>query len=139
MNHPTKHEMIERLSEVTRRMMIGQRRSEIHQFLTETYGVTRRTADRYMQGARGLIARDAATDRRHEIALAKARLDQVYGRALDRGDMASAVAAIREKSKLLGLNEPERHEHEHRVEFEQALARAERILGVGCITRPGGN
>jgi hypothetical protein len=70
------------------------------------WNVSQRTVDRYIAAATESIKTTSKTDRDTEIGKALGRLDWLYNHDLMIQDYKAALAVIRERSLLLGLNAP---------------------------------
>jgi hypothetical protein len=107
-NKPTKAEKEVRVNLVMDVLLMGLRPDEISRYLTEKKNlkISRRTVDRYIQEATERIIQAAEVDRPFELGQAKKRLDHLYQRNISIQDFKAALAVIRERSALLGLNEP---------------------------------
>lgn len=112
---PTAAEKAIRINKVESYIITGMDRGEIWQYVSNPEGkgfidVSIRTLDRYLAAAKDRIEKLSETNREYEIGQAKKRLDLLFKRNLSIQDYKAALGVIRERSKLLGLNEPEKHD-----------------------------
>ena len=99
----TKAEVERRVSLVAGMLVEGRSRSQICAYALENWGVSDSQTDRYAVRARELIRDECREDFAYECALARRRLDDLYARSLDAGDLRTALSVVRETVELEGL------------------------------------
>jgi hypothetical protein len=114
-------ELERRLERVVDWLIMGMQRRDIWQYITNPekkidWGISLRTLDRYISQANDRITEASQIRRENEIGRALKRLEFLWGRNLSIQDYKAALGVIRERNKLLGLNEPERHDIRTEIE-----------------------
>jgi hypothetical protein len=104
-DRPTDAVFMDRVTTVYTDLVKGKRRSDILQYASK-WGVTDRTIDNYIARANALLEEQAQIVRGRELGKANARYDLLFGLALDKDDLATALRAESERAKLWGLNAP---------------------------------
>jgi len=100
-----------RIRQVEKLLLRGSSYSDLVTFCDGTFGVSERTAERYIAEAYRRIRLAHEKDRELDIAIAKARYEEIIRLAIERMELAVAVSAQRNIDRLLGLDAPERVEH----------------------------
>ncbi len=99
----TKKDVEERTGTIFDLIIEGKRRSEICAYAAETWGLSERSAERYITRANGLFEKHAVFRREMALGKALARIDKLYSEMLAVGDRRGALQAVREEADLLGL------------------------------------
>lgn len=81
----------------------GKSRSDILQFAADTWQVSVRSADTYIERARKKIEEDCELTRPQFLAEALAGLRSIRSQAERRGQMQVAINAVRLQAELIGL------------------------------------
>jgi len=110
MARPTNADIIIRVSKMVELLTVGLSRGEILQYVTKltTWGISTRTIDSYIAKATKQIRSAAHFDREKEIGQAITRLELLHQRNMSITDYKAAAAVQKQRSELLGLNEPTR-------------------------------
>lgn len=95
-----------RTAKVAELLIDGWSRARICVYARETahWGVSEAQIDRYIAKARERIEADCSHDRKASYALAEARLEALYGKAVDTGDLRLALSILKEQRALQGLD-----------------------------------
>lgn len=95
-----------RTAKVAELLIDGWSRARICEYARETarWGVSDAQIDRYISKARERIEADCAQSRKASYALAEARLEALYGKAVDAGDLRLALSIVKEQRALQGLD-----------------------------------
>lgn len=96
-------EMEERIGAVFDLLVKGKRRAEICAIAAEKWGVSERSAERYITKANRLFEEQAAFRREMVFGKALARIDSLYAAMVAGGDHRGALQAVKEEADLLGL------------------------------------
>lgn len=107
---PTDEEIVQRVSDVYVLLLNGTPRRSILQHAARTWGVKTRQADEYIARASAEFDARSAVIYEREHGKALARLDDLYYRAITKGDLKLALDTQRERNKVLGLYAPTRTE-----------------------------
>jgi len=126
---PGKLEASLRYQEVADMLMSGMGRPHIIRYCRDKWGIGEAAVDKYLTKARGFLAAAISEHREEMVAESFAQLQAISLSAREKGDHQSAVAAIREKNKLLGLHAPERHEYSHSIVQAKASQASSRLFG----------
>jgi beta-xylosidase len=70
----------------------------------ETWGIKTRQAQNYLTAAREYIKSATAEQREMQIGIALGRIEEIYREARERGQLKTALQAVRELIDLLGLS-----------------------------------
>lgn len=100
---PSKKEISDRVAKVFDLIVEGKKRAEICEYVAEKWGVSERSAERYITRANRLFEEHAAFRREMALGKALARIDNLYSSMLVSGDHRGALQAVREEADLLGL------------------------------------
>lgn len=100
---PSKKEISDRIAKVFDLIVEGKKRAEICEYVAEKWGVSERSAERYITRANRLFEEHAAFRREMALGKALARIDNLYSSMLGAGDHRGALQAVREEADLLGL------------------------------------
>ncbi len=95
-----------RTAKVAELLVDGWSRARICEYARETarWDVSDAQVDRYIAKARERIQADCSRDRKASYALAEARLEALYGKAVDAGDLRLALSIVKEQRALQGLD-----------------------------------
>lgn len=95
-----------RTAKVAALLIDGWCRARICEYARETarWDVSDAQVDRYMAKERERIQADCSRDRKASYALAEARLEALYGKAVDVGDLRLALSIVKEQRALQGLD-----------------------------------
>jgi len=109
---PSKAEHTIRITKIIELLTLGLSRAEIIRYDSEKtkWGVTTRTIDNYIALATEAIEAQSETKREYEIGKALERLESLYQRNMSIQDFKAALAVVKERSELLGLKAPNKHE-----------------------------
>lgn len=109
---PTKAELTRRIETVVTLVLSGLRPREIWRFVTEKsdWGISERSLSRYLGKANESIALVAEENAERQMALARARLMDLYKRSINIQDYKTSLSVLRESIKLNGLYPAEKHE-----------------------------
>ena len=104
----SKAENITRVNKTVELLTMGFTRAQIIQFGSEkaSWGVSDRSIDVYIAQAREILRSQSEADRAVEIGRALERLDDLYRRNMGIQDFKSALAVVKERNNMLGLNAP---------------------------------
>lgn len=95
-----------RTAKVAELLISGWSRARICEYaLKMRWGVSDGQVDRYIASARDRIKAGCSKDTEAKCALAEARHEQLYGKAVESGDLRLALNVIKEQRALQGLNE----------------------------------
>ncbi len=94
---------IARSQQVARWLVEGLSTAEVHQRARETWGVSRRSADRLVAAGRAELIRGWDVQREEMIALLLSRLDKVFREAMEVKNHGAALGAINAAAKLSKL------------------------------------
>lgn len=95
-----------RTAKVAELLVDGWSRARICEYARETarWDVSDAQVDRYIAKARERIQADCSRDRKASYALAEARLEALYGKAVDADDLRLALSIVKEQRTLQGLD-----------------------------------
>ncbi|QOS67095.1 hypothetical protein GS424_011170 [Eggerthella guodeyinii] len=95
-----------RTAKVAELLVNGWNRTRICEYARETaqWGVSDGQIDRYIATARERIQTDCTQDLKMNYALANARLEAIYSRAIEAGDLRLALSVVKEQKTLQGLD-----------------------------------
>ena len=112
MPKPSKAEHTIRVTKIVELLMLGLSRAEIIQYASEkgVWNVTTRTIDNYIARATKAIEAQSETKREYEIGKTLERLEHLFKRNISIQDFKAALAVVKERSELLGLKAPNKHE-----------------------------
>lgn len=87
-----------RTAKVAELLVDGWSRARICEYARETarWDVSDAQVDRYIAKARERIQADCSRDRKASYALAEARLEALYGKAVDADDLRLALSIVKE-------------------------------------------
>ena len=98
-----------RTAEVAELLVNGWSRARICEYArNQRWGVSDGQIDRYIASARDRIKAGCSKDTEAKCALAEARLEQLYGKAVEAGDLRLALNVVKEQRALQGLDEAPR-------------------------------
>ena len=110
----TKHELAARIKTIHGLMTYGAVRATLLQYISEISGwkVSERMAEIYIARATAIFIESGKSDMEYETGLMKERLDMLYRKHTDKKDYnyRDALAVLKERANLLGLNAPKRTE-----------------------------
>jgi hypothetical protein len=101
---PTKSEKEFRVNQVVRLLINCASRSSIVQYSANEWGVSARTADKYIAEARLVLREDANIERHDYLASRLQTLDSIVQKSVKAGQFNNAIGALKLQSELLGLN-----------------------------------
>lgn len=117
---PTAAEKAMRVNRVYELLLNGVSRAGIIRFFSEPrkpdgtggmgLALTDRTIDNYIAEATELLLVEGGSERSDDRKKTNARLEHLFARNMARGDLNGARLALADKRKLLGLDEPSKHE-----------------------------
>lgn len=94
-----------RAAKVAELLIDGWSRARICEYArNQRWGVSDAQVDRYISKARERIEADCSHSRKASYALAEARLEALYGKAVDAGDLRLALSVVKEQRALQGLD-----------------------------------
>ncbi len=94
-----------RTAKVAELLIDGWSRARICEYArSQRWGVSDAQVDRYISKARKRIEADCTQSRKTSYALAEARLEALYGKAVDAGDLRLALSVVKEQRALQGLD-----------------------------------
>ncbi|RDB99542.1 hypothetical protein C1866_01310 [Eggerthella lenta] len=95
-----------RTAKVAELLIDGWSRARICEYaLKMRWGVSDGQVDRYIAAARERIKAGCSKDTEAKCALAETRLEALYGKAVEAGDLRLALNVVKEQRALQGLNE----------------------------------
>lgn len=95
-----------RVTKVAGLLVDGWSRARICEYTrNQRWGVSDGQVDRYIASAREHIKVGCSKDTEAKCALAEARLEQLYGKAIEAGDLRLALNVVKEQITLQGLDE----------------------------------
>lgn len=121
-----------RVQQVVTWLLEGKTYTETMHLGAEKWGITTRSAERYITEAKNQIEAMAATEIRGATTLALYRLTELYFAAVAEGDLKTALDVVKTQNRMLGLNAPERIEAKT-VEDWNSMSVAEQLEQVGRI------
>jgi len=124
----TKAVVARRVNVVYRLLLSGFSMQEILQYAAERtdWDVGERQVFKYLARARQLLEAESKTERAEERGKAIARLNNLYGKALNANDLRQALAVQKEINELLALRDGEHHGSQTGVEEYLRLQKGER-------------
>lgn len=94
-----------RTAKVAELLIDGWSRARICEYArNQRWGVSDGQIDRYIASARDRIKAGCSKDTEVKCALAETRLEQLYGKAIEAGDLRLALSVIKEQRALQGLD-----------------------------------
>jgi hypothetical protein len=97
----------QRVEEVLKLRVLGATRSDLMRYSQEQqWGTSERQMGRYIQMSEALLAKDYAKKRRDRdrlVGMALRRREEVYARAIESGDLSTALRAEQDRCRLLAL------------------------------------
>lgn len=94
-----------RTAKVAELLIDGWSRARICEYArNQSWGVSDAQIDRYISRARERIEADCSQSRKASYALAEARLEALYGKAVESGDLRLALNVLKEQKALQGLD-----------------------------------
>ena len=100
---PTKAEKEFRVNQVARMLINCASRSYIVRYVAKEWGLSSRTADKYIADARLILREDANIDRSDYLASRLQTIDTIVQKAMKAGQFNNAIGALKLQSELLGL------------------------------------
>ena len=104
----TKAEVQRRTEEVVRMLVGCKRKSEIHAYARDEWGVCRQTADEYVARAREVLRDDYSQERADFLTSKLGVLEQIVISAMESNQHSNAIGAVRLMAELTG-GFPEKH------------------------------
>lgn len=96
-----------RVDTVANLILHGESTSKIRRNASiRRWNMDARTIDRYIAKAREQIAERGEFDKVHQFGLAIARLEQLYGMAVQQKDVSGARGVVKELCQLYGISGP---------------------------------
>lgn len=99
-NHITLKKRVEKVAEL---LLMGDSRTEILQYASKYWKVTGRQADSYIAKARGEIENSVTRKVEFNYAKAERRFEAILKKALENGDLRTALTTTKELATLQGL------------------------------------
>ena len=131
-HRPDKAEFMDRVSAVFLMLSNGQSSEKIVQYAAGSpWNVGKSTAYKYIRAANKLFAENAAHDRETMVGMAKVPLNDLFERAMQAGDLKTALAVQKELNALLDLYPAAKIEHSGKIDFVTACLEADRIFTAG--------
>ena len=95
-----------RTAKVAELLIDGWSRARICEYArNQQWNVSEGQIDRYIASARERIKANCSKDTEEKCALAEARLEALYGKAVEAGDLRLALNVVKEQRALQGLDE----------------------------------
>ncbi len=116
MQKSSKHTVNQRVGSIVDMLMVGQTRSHIIHYGSESWNVGERQMDKYIAKARKLIEGEIVKNLEYDYAKAIKRYEGLYGRAMEKEDYKLALSVNKEITNLQGLNKVQ-VEHSGNIEF----------------------
>ena len=116
MRKSTSAELELRVKTACKLLIEGKSREEIVQYSTKKWRVGERQADKYIQKAKEIIATTVKREVEYDYSRAIMRYDDLYKRALEKGDYRTAMSINKEMTLLQGLYKSQ-VEHSGAVQF----------------------
>lgn len=98
-----KHELESRILKVVSMIEEGQSRAAIIEQCCAEYSVSRSTVDRYIESANENLRAYYEPQVRRSAEIAKRRFEAIYLKAMEKGDLRTALAAQSQLSRMQGL------------------------------------
>ena len=127
---PTKVERSRRVNDAFKALMLGKTSGEITAYLSDKYGVTQRTAERYIADAGVKLEEVALAEQRDALRNALSRLSNLYATAYTLRDMRTALSVQKEINALLGLYPPQKREISGAFKVDGGLVSELEALGL---------
>ena len=99
-----------RVSTIHKLLVAGASRASIVQYGSKTWSITDRQVDEYISRAKADLVAQADKDKDNNLAMALARMNDIYQQCYTAKNYKGAIAAQVEISKLLGLYAPTKQE-----------------------------
>ena len=107
----TSQEVQARVEEVLRIRLDGAELWDVRQYASEKgWGVSDRQLRRYIAAAAEMIAEAACVDRAALVSLHLAKRRALYARAVQAGELRTALSCAQDEAQLLGLYPAQKHE-----------------------------
>lgn len=107
-NKSTQVKFAERENKVYELLLSGWRTVDIIKYVRENYGVTHKQAEIYLANARTLIKEQSAERRKMAFEAQSARIELIFQKGLETGDLRVCLEALRENGKLHNLYESDK-------------------------------
>ena len=105
-----------RIQTVAEMLIKAQGREKILRYCADNWNIQERQADEYISRALDKIKKNREfIDIQQELDLQKARYEDLYQKNYTIQDYREARQVLDSIAKLLGLNEPEKHEVDHKI------------------------
>lgn len=123
----TDAEVLRRVATVHKLMVAGASRASIQQYAIKTWGLSESPVDVYIARAKESIKEQTDRDKDHNLAMALARMEEIYQECKSAKNYKGALAAQKEINLLLGLYAATKMEHSGSVSltWEQMVAKAQ--------------
>ena len=115
MSKVTNAELELRVATVSEMIIKGLGREKICRYATKNWAVSDRQVDRYISKAWDKIEKNTDFDVKQELKLQRARFEDLFQKNYTIQDYREARQVLDSIAKLLGLNEPEKHEVDHKI------------------------
>jgi len=104
----TKVVKAERVSQVLELLVLGLKPREIFRYVSEKtdWNITERQIENYIRDATDLIEESSKIRRDQEVGKAILRLEKLYTANMKIQDYKAALAVVKTRAELLGLNQP---------------------------------
>lgn len=99
-NKSSKAEVDRRVDTMARMLISAGTTSQILQFASDEWGITRRQAETYLARARKQVRDDYSQDRAEFLATRLGLLDAISQKALQSGQLSAAVGSVRLQAEL---------------------------------------
>ena len=99
----SKHEIDHRVDVIARMIVNAATTSQICRYAKEEWGVSRSSAERYLQRARAIVREDYSTERSDFLASRIGILDKVIQASIKSGQHSNAIGATRLQAELTQL------------------------------------
>ena len=116
MRKSTRAEVELRIREICKLLIKGSSREEIVQYSSTNWGVSERQADKYLKGAKQVIAKSVQKSIDYDFAKAVSRYEELYRVCMEKKDYKTALSVNKELSSLQGLLKMQ-VEHSGNVQF----------------------
>ena len=117
--HPTAAEMDARVTIVTQLLLDGKRRAAICDYCKEQWDIEPSTVDNLIRKATEISKEENRATREFAQDNAYAMMREVYERSMAKGDMRSAIAAMKIILEMLGLMDAEKDVNVHTTVYLQ--------------------
>ena len=115
----TAAEMEARVTVVTQLLLDGKRRASICAYCKEQWDIEPSTVDNLIRKATGVLKEENRATRVFAQENAYAMMREIYERAMEKGDMRSAIAAVKIILEMLGLTDADKDVNVHTTVYLQ--------------------